>query len=81
VNVTLLERLARIPRLLLTLIVVALFLGGAFAPAPIGPILLVVIAALLGWLTTLTWPTATPGARVLRVLVVFVLLVFAASRT
>ncbi len=39
----------------------------------VGGILLLLVAAFLGWLTALSWPAITPGARFLRVLVVLAL--------
>jgi hypothetical protein len=69
-----------VPRLALVLGVVVILLGGAFAPVPLGPALLVVVAALVGWLTWLTWNAATPGSRLARVLVIGALVAFAISR-
>lgn len=72
--------LIRVPRLVLVLVVVLVLLGGAFAPAPIGPVLLAVIAALVAWLTWLNWNTSAVGGRLLRALVVVALLALGASK-
>jgi uncharacterized membrane protein len=79
-SAALLATLVRVPRLVLVLGVVVILLGGAFAPSPFGPALLVVVAALVGWLTSLTWNNSTPGSRLARILVVAAVLAFAVSR-
>jgi hypothetical protein len=55
------------PRLLLPLVSIALLAGGFLAPAPVAVPLLVLLLALVGWLTYLSWPAVQGGARVVRV--------------
>jgi hypothetical protein len=62
------------------LALLALLLGGLFAPAPIGAALLVLVAALVGWLVYLAWPALPPPGRMVRVAVLVLLLVAAAAR-
>lgn len=67
--------LATRPRWLPFLLVLALLVGGLFAPPALGAVLLVVLAVLLGWLSFLSWPRLQPGAKVAR-LAVLALLVY-----
>lgn len=69
----LLAAMQRVPRwLVVILMAVCLFLGliQSGSLAWLGGILLLIVAAFLGWLVTLSWPVISPGSRVLRVVVV-----------
>lgn len=68
--------LATRPRWQPFLLVLALLLGGLFAPPLLGVLLLALLGLLLGWLAFLAWPRLTAGARLARVAVLG-LLVFA----
>ena len=68
-SATLLAWLATRPRWLPFVIVLALLLGGLFAPPVLGAALLVVLLLLLGWLTFLSWPKLPPGGRLARLAV------------
>ncbi len=46
------------------LVLLALVLGGLFAPPAVGAALLALVALLVGWLTYLAWPVLSPGGRV-----------------
>lgn len=71
----------RMPRWLVPLVPVALLLAGLAAPsATLGSLALVVLAALLGWLAYLSWPTLTGPGRVLRSVALIALLGLAALR-
>ncbi len=61
--------LATRPRWLPFLIVLALLLGGLFAPVAVAAVLLVVLVVLLTWLTYLAWPKLEPSGRLTRLLV------------
>ncbi|WP_422755046.1 DUF6703 family protein [Micromonospora sp. WMMD708] len=52
----------------------ALVLVALFAPGPVGGLLLLALAAGLGWLLTVTWPVQAPQTRLIR-LVMLTLLV------
>ena len=54
------------PRFLLPAVVAVLLVGGLAAPAPIGLVLLLVLALLLTWLSYLSWPALDGRARALR---------------
>lgn len=72
----LLSAMQRVPRwLVVILMAVCLFLGliQSGSLAWLGGILLLIVAAFLGWLVTLSWPVISPTSRVVRVIVVAVL--------
>ncbi len=72
--------LHRLPGWVPFLALVALVLGGLFAPAPVGAALLVVVAAPIGWLTYLGWPALPPAGRAARLAVLALVLVAAVRR-
>jgi hypothetical protein len=57
------------PRWAPFLLVLALLLGGLFAPPAIAAVLLLVLALLVAWLTYLAWPKLEPTGRLTRLLV------------
>ena len=72
--------LASRPRWVPFVLVLALLVGGLFAPAPLGAALLVLLLLLLGWLTFLAWPQLTGGARVARLAVLALVVAAAVQR-
>jgi hypothetical protein len=62
------------------LMVLALVLGGLFAPAPIGAALLAVVALLIGGVSYLAWPALAPSERLVRAAVPVVVLAAAVGR-
>lgn len=54
------------PRLLLPVASLLLLVGGLAAPPSVGVVLLLVLLAVVGWLSYLSWPAVEGGARVLR---------------
>lgn len=68
-----LTRLTAAPRWLLVVLLASIFVVGLIQTgslAWIGTILLLVVAAFLGWLLALAWPVLTPGRRFFRGLTV-----------
>ncbi len=65
------------PRLLLPAVVLGLLLLSSFVAPPLSTVCLLVVLAVVGWLSYLSWPVLDAGARVLRVAVLglFVVLV------
>ncbi|MEN3362272.1 MAG: hypothetical protein V7637_6254 [Mycobacteriales bacterium] len=55
--------LRHLPSWLVFVATLGLVLAGLFGPAAIGAAILVVMAALIGWVTYLAWPVLTPGGR------------------
>lgn len=68
------------PSWLLPLASVLLLLGGLLAPPAAGLPLLLLLTALLGWLTYLSWPKLGAGGRVLRLAVVVGMAALSLSR-
>ena len=54
------------PKLLLPLVSLALLVGGLAAPLPVAVPLLLVLLAIVGWLTYLSWPVVHGTARYVR---------------
>lgn len=67
-------------KLLLPFGSLALLMGGFLLPVPVAVPMLVLLLALVGWLTYLSWPAVQGGARVVRV-ATLVLLVLAIGIT
>lgn len=72
--------LALRPRWAPFLVVLALLLGGLFAPPAVGLLLLAVLALLIGWLTYLAWPRLPQGGRLARLAVLALVVVVAVQR-
>ena len=66
--------LRSMPQWLPFLAVLALVLGGLFAPAALGAVLLLVVFVLLVWLVFLSWPALAASARLIRILALAVVL-------
>jgi uncharacterized membrane protein len=73
--------LSRQPKWLVGVVPLALLVAGLIVPGIGGAVLLLVVAALAGWLAYLSWPVAaSTGQRAMRVLVVLALVGYAAYK-
>jgi hypothetical protein len=72
--------LASRPRWLVALVALALLLTGLATEGPLAVAALLLLAGLLGWLASLSWPVTDPQGRLLRVAAVAVLVVVALPR-
>jgi hypothetical protein len=72
--------LAQLPRVVPFLLVFGLLLGGLLVPGAVGAGLLLLLAALLGWLLFLAWPALAAQHRVLRLGVLLLLVLSVLSR-
>jgi hypothetical protein len=54
------------PKLLLPVLSLTLLVGGLAAPLPVAVPLLLVLLAVVGWLTYLSWPVVQGGGRIVR---------------
>lgn len=70
--------LHQLPRWVLPVVLVALLLAGMLGTGWVGATALLVLAALLGWLSYLSWPTTPLPGRLLR-LGAFVVLILLAT--
>lgn len=68
------------PRWLPFALVLALLLGGLFAPTAIALVLLAVLVVLLAWLTYLAWPKLEQSGRLTRLVVLGLVVYVAATR-
>ena len=75
-----LTRLTRAPRFVLPVLSAALLLAGLGLPPLAGLVFFVLLVALVGWLSYLSWPVTRPPARALRVVVLLLILGAAVRR-
>ena len=71
---------SRLANLLVAIVVGALFLAGLFIHGAVGGLLLLVVAAFLGYLSAHTWSTVHPRGRGARILVVAVVVAVAVAK-
>ncbi|PTA47076.1 DUF6703 family protein [Micromonospora sp. RP3T] len=75
-----LSRLARLNPTTVFLAALVLVLVGLFAPGPAGGVLLLVLAAGLVGLMSVTWPVQRPATRVLRLVMLTLLIAVALAK-
>lgn len=63
----------RMPKLLLPILMAVLLVAGLLVPGRWAGILLLILAAFLGWLLALSWPALAGSSRLIRLLVVVVI--------
>jgi hypothetical protein len=73
-SVRALVALNRLPRWLLIGAVLAVLVGGLILKGVAGALLLLVLAAFVGWLLAISWPVLTPRARLARLFVVLLVI-------
>jgi hypothetical protein len=79
-SATILLFLGRLPRAVPALFVVGLVALALMAPPVAGSVALLLIALLLGWLVFLSWPGIRTPARAIRVVVIAIVVAYAAAR-
>jgi hypothetical protein len=62
--------LTRVPRWLVAVLMAGLLVAGLAVAGPVGAVLLLVLAAFLGWLLAVSWPVLPRSSQVVRLLVV-----------
>lgn len=72
--------LRSLPRWVVAVVAAALVAGGLFTHGLLSAVLLLVIAAIVGWLCFLSWPAAAPPARVARCVILVLLVLVAVLR-
>jgi hypothetical protein len=75
--------LQRVPRWLLVVVPALLLFAGLVMPVGLGwlgGILLLLVAAFLGWLLLLAWPALTQGSRTIRIITVLAVVGIAAMK-
>ncbi|HVF04055.1 MAG TPA: DUF6703 family protein [Frankiaceae bacterium] len=69
-----------LPRPVPGLIVLGLVAAGLLAAPPVSPLVLLVVASLLGWLAFLAWPAIPTPGKLVRVVVIALVIGYALSR-
>jgi hypothetical protein len=72
--------LSRLPRALPGLIVAGLVLAALVLPPVASGVAMLVVAALLTWLVYLSWPGVPPPGRAVRLVVIAIVVAYAAAR-
>jgi hypothetical protein len=72
-----LARVSTLPTWFPLVVVLGLTLAGLLVRGPVGALVLVVLALLLGWLCYLSWPVLSANGRVVRVAVLLLIVVAA----
>ena len=75
-----LVRLHRLPRLVVPLVTVLLFVIGALAPVAVGLTALAVALVFMTWIAYLSWPAVDTTGRLLRLAMLTLIIFLAASR-
>lgn len=76
----LLQRLHAMPQPVVPLVTIVLIAVGVLAPLPVGLVALALVLLLVGWIAYLSWPVASVGGRIWRVLIVALLVALAVVR-
>jgi hypothetical protein len=75
-----LVRLTALPKPVVPIATIALLTIGVLAPPAVGLVALGLVALFVAWLTFLAWPAVSVGGRLVRLLMVGLVLVLAATR-
>ena len=75
-----LERLHALPQLVVPLITIVLIAVGVLAPLPVGLVALALVLLFVGWIAYLSWPVASIGGRIWRVLILVLIVALGVVR-
>ena len=75
-----LVRLHAMPQMLVPLVTIVLLAVGVLAPLPVGLVALALVLLFVGWIAYLSWPVASVGGRIWRVLILALLVALGAIR-
>jgi hypothetical protein len=67
-------RISSWPKAIVPLLLLAFLLVGLFVPGVVGGFFILLVGLFVGWLLYLSWPLLAPGARILRLIAVAVIL-------
>ena len=68
-------RLNALPRWVVLVAVLVLAIGGLLLPGITGAVVLLLVGVLAAWLTALSWPVLSPGARGARLAILLLIVV------
>ena len=75
-----LQRLHAMPQLVVPLITIVLIAVGVLAPLPVGLAALALVLLFVGWIAYLSWPVASTGGRIWRILILVLIVALAVVR-
>jgi hypothetical protein len=75
-----LVRLHAMPQMLVPLLTIVLLAVGVLAPLPVGLVALALVLLFVGWIAYLSWPVASVGGRIWRILIVVLIVALAVIR-
>ena len=73
-------RLNAMPQMVVPLITVVLLAVGVLAPLPVGLVALALVLLFVAWIAYLSWPVASVGGRIWRVLILALIVTLAVVR-
>jgi hypothetical protein len=73
-------RLHAMPQMLVPLVTIVLLAVGVLAPLPVGLVALALVLLFVGWIAYLSWPVASVGGRIWRILIVVLIVALAVVR-
>ena len=75
-----LQRLHAMPQPVVPLFTIVLIAVGVLAPLPVGLAALALVLLFVGWIAYLSWPVASTGGRIWRVLILVLLVTLGVVR-
>jgi len=75
-----LQRLHAMPQVMVPLITIVLLAVGVLAPLPVGLVALGLVLLFVGWIAYLSWPVASTGGRIWRVLILALIIALGVVR-
>ena len=75
-----LQRLHTMPQMVVPLVTIVLIAVGVLAPLPVGLVALALVLLFVGWIAYLSWPAASIGGRIWRVLMLVLIVALAVVR-
>jgi hypothetical protein len=75
-----LQRLHAMPQMVTPLITIVLLAVGVLAPLPVGLVALALVLLFVAWIAYLSWPVASTGGRIWRVLILVLIVALAVTR-
>ena len=75
-----LQRLHAMPQMVVPLITIVLLAVGVLAPLPVGLVALALVLLFVAWIAYLSWPVASIGGRIWRVLILVLIVALGVTR-
>jgi hypothetical protein len=75
-----LQRLHAMPQMMVPLVTIVLLAVGVLAPLPVGLVALALVLLFVAWIAYLSWPVASTGGRIWRVLILVLIVALGVTR-